>query len=662
VCAAIEARGFESPTSVQTALLEPALAGRDVLVSAQTGSGKTVAFGLMLAPELASLAERGARDERACTPRLLVIAPTRELANQVRDELAWLLSPLGARVLAVTGGTSVVGELRALGRGADVLVGTPGRLCDHLSRKAVDPSHVAAVVLDEGDEMLDLGFRDELETILQTLPAERRTILCSATMPEGVAALARRYQKDPVRIAVNPPGGAHADIAHVAHLVRPSERLDAVVNLLLAAPDERTIVFVRTRAEAGEMGATLANLGFSAAALSGEMAQRERTQTMEAFRAGRVTVLIATDVAARGLDVPEVTRVVHADLPGDGATLTHRAGRTGRAGRKGESVLLVPPAGRGRAQGLLREAGIRSAQFRPVPQAAEIRAAAGERLRVRLGVAAASATAAGTDETDAAASAKGVAEVQPAYRALAARLLDGADPVDLVARLLGEVRFEGPCAPREVRPVELPTAPRPRAAWAPPQPEGAMAAPRERDGRGGDGGFTDAHVMFRVNFGERHGATPSRLLAMVCRRGGIRGQDVGAIRIGGDGSTFGVAPHVARGFTRAVSRRDERDPYVRIEPLAAGGAAGPRERGGYAAANDEAGTPWASSGPRTRGYARPAPGGAPTEHRAPSRTHRAWEDRNSAFAQALDSGVVGPQPEGAAPAPARKRFGSLRRA
>ncbi|MEI8254907.1 MAG: DEAD/DEAH box helicase, partial [Deltaproteobacteria bacterium] len=348
---ALATRGFTELTPVQYALIDPAHANRDLLVSAMTGSGKTVAFGLLVAPSLEGTTPA---TSRGAAPRAIVITPTRELANQVREELAWLLAAISVRVVVVTGGTSVSGERRALAAGADIVVGTPGRLQDHLEHNAIDGSKVQTVVLDEADEMLDMGFRDELDSILKTMPADRRTVMLSATVPREIEDLARNYQRNPARVAIDPPGQSNENISFVAHLVPPSSRVDVVVNLLLAAQDERTMVFVRTRADATDLGAQLSQLGFTAAALQGEMGQRERTQTLDSFRAGRVQVLVATDVAARGLDVPEVTMIIHADLPGDPSALTHRSGRTGRAGRHGTSVLLVPSFARRRAEAMLR--------------------------------------------------------------------------------------------------------------------------------------------------------------------------------------------------------------------------------------------------------------------------------------------------------------------
>jgi ATP-dependent RNA helicase DeaD len=536
-------RGFTSLTPVQRAVLAPELGGRDLRISSQTGSGKTVAIGLVLAelvgpdggPETGAAraggdgGHGGGARERACRPRAVVIAPTRELAAQVSGELGWLLGPLGARTVTVTGGTNVGVELRALARGAEVVVGTPGRLLDHLSRGAIDPSSVAAVVLDEADQLLDLGFRDELEAIADAMPEDRQTLLVSATFPREVLALADRFQRDAAPVVGTPPGDANADIAHVGHVVRPDERFDALVNLLLFAPDERTLVFARTRAGAAELADLLAGERFAAAALTGEMDQRERTRTLDAFRAGALRVLVATDVAARGIDVPEVTRVVHADLPDNDEVYTHRSGRTGRAGRKGTSHVLVPPSRARVASEMVRRAGGQLA-WRPLPGPEQVLAAAAERLERRVLEAAPPG--------------------DPRWHELAGRLLERADdPAAIVARLLAMADEGSPCEPRRLTPVEPPrhAAARPARAAAP--------------GRHG------TPVAFRIGWGARHGADPRRLLALVCRRGNVRGTDIGAIHVGPTSSTVEVAAAVADQFAAAVRAPDPRDGHVRIAPF-----------------------------------------------------------------------------------------------
>ena len=336
---ALAARDYSVPTAVQLAVLEDAAAARDLLVSAQTGSGKTVAFGLAIAPALLGEAEQF---ERAAEPLALVIAPTRELAMQVQRELAWLYAGTGARVVTCVGGMDARAEARQLEMGAHIVVGTPGRLRDHLERRRLQLSKLRAIVLDEADEMLDLGFREDLEFILDATPDSRQTLLFSATMPREIEMLARRYQRDALRIETIRRDEPHADIEYRAIAVAPHDIENAVVNVLRLHEVRATLVFCATREAVKRMQARLLERGFSAVALSGEFTQHERTQALQALRDGRARVLVATDVAARGLDLPDLTLVIHADLPNDRETLLHRSGRTGRAGRKGLVTLIVP--------------------------------------------------------------------------------------------------------------------------------------------------------------------------------------------------------------------------------------------------------------------------------------------------------------------------------
>ncbi|XXX73075.1 DEAD/DEAH box helicase [Sorangium sp. So ce134] len=617
---ALAGRGFTSLTPVQQAVLDPELAGRDLRVSSQTGSGKTVAIGLALAPRLegalagrAAAAAPDAAPRAAAAPAAVIIAPTRELAAQIAVELGWLLSPLGARVACVTGGTSFGAEARSLRRDPLVIAGTPGRLLDHLERGTIDPRGVLDLVLDEADQMLDLGFREELEAIVGRMPEDRRTHLVSATFSREVRALADRFQRDPVSVEGTRPGAANGDIAHVAHLVLPAERDAALVNLLLLAPGERTLVFVRTREGAAELADKLTALGLPARALSGDLEQRERTRTLDAFRSGAVTTLVATDVAARGIDVPEVGRVIHADPPGDPEVFTHRSGRTGRAGRKGTSVMLVAPPAREHALRLLRRARVEAA-FRPAPSPEDVLRAADERLAAELAGArrggagdAAAEGAEGAGEPREPRDAAGPAP-DARLRGLAARLLADMDATELVAALLARAKHTGPCAPQPVTavapPRSEPPAPRGRSAappWSGAAPRGRSArsaeppwseapprgrsAPRRVDvaPRGGDvaprrgdvaprrdGGEQPPRlpfvpfVPFQVNWGERHGADPRRLLALVCRRGGVSSRQIGAIRIGSTASVVEVASPAAPDFARAVNQPDARDARIRI--------------------------------------------------------------------------------------------------
>ncbi|MCR4379137.1 MAG: DEAD/DEAH box helicase, partial [Rhodospirillales bacterium] len=361
---ALKKRGYETLTPVQLAMLAPELKDADALVSAQTGSGKTVAFGLAIAPTLLGGAERFARADSAA-PLALAIAPTRELALQVKRELEWLYELTGASVASCVGGMDMRAERRVLQQGAHIVVGTPGRLRDHIERGSFDTTALKAIVLDEADEMLDLGFRDDLEYILDATPSDRRTLMFSATVPRSITALAKRYQRDAVRVATHSPEKQHLDIEYRAMAVAPNDRENAIINVLRYFDAKNAIVFCATRATVNHLTSRLGNRGFSVVALSGELSQNERTHALQAMRDGRARVCVATDVAARGIDLPNLELVIHADVPKNAESLLHRSGRTGRAGRKGVSTLIVPHTWRKRTERLLQNANIEATWDKP---------------------------------------------------------------------------------------------------------------------------------------------------------------------------------------------------------------------------------------------------------------------------------------------------------
>ncbi len=532
---ALEKRGFTELTVVQQAVLAPGAAGRDLQISSQTGSGKTVALGLVLAPGLLeATASNGASREL----RALVIVPTRELAVQVSDELRWLYASVaGLKVECVTGGSSVGQERRRLERKPTIVVGTPGRLHDHIRSRAIDCAGVAQVVLDEADRMLDMGFRDELEAILDAVPADRSTHLVSATFAPGIQKLARKYQNKPLSVEGTRLGDANQDIQHIGYLIRLQDRYPTIVNLLLLAKDERTLVFVNTRSEASELADKLAKDGFAAAPISGELEQSQRTQTLKAFRNGMTTVLVATDVAARGLDIAEVEMVIHTDAPRDAESYTHRAGRTGRAGRKGRSVLLASPQRRRKVEYLLNHAKV-SMQWSEVPSAASVEKSLAKQARHRL--------------RDWLAAAPEPDKKQLAH---AVSLLEEMDATVLVARLV-ELGREKPKA--QAREVEATSAtgdvrqrPERRAAHS------DRPARRERN-------FAARSAQFEINWGRHDGATPQRLLALLCRRGDVTSRMIGAIDINSRKATFEVADSVARQFECSARKPDSRDPDLVI--------------------------------------------------------------------------------------------------
>lgn len=536
---ALTKRGFEKLTTVQEAVANADDGSRDLRISSQTGSGKTVAIGFALADKLVLPDRVG--------PTTLVIAPTRELAMQVRDELAWLFAGMpDARCEVVTGGTNLDRERVRLLRKPSVVVGTPGRLLDHLRRGGLDISSVRQLVLDEADQMLDLGFKDELDGILEHLPAERRTHLVSATFPRAVLELADRFQDEPLLIEGNAPGEAHADIEHVACRIGAREHYQATVNLLLLAGEERTLIFVRTREETARMADKLAADGFGALPLNGDLAQSQRTRTLNAFRNGSIKVLVATDVAARGIDVPAVTMVIHVEIPIDAATYVHRSGRTGRAGQKGRSVLLVPKARAGRSHRMFGQLGIEPRwTWPPTPQNIT------KKQLERAEAASLSTLTAGVAAT-------------PEKRASAANLLRERDPVEVVAMLL----TKSITAPRAAFELLPPAPPKDRHAsprlgaerrGTPGAKPSWSEAPHEPAKRP-DHGF----VRFRINWGARGGANPRRILAHVCRRGGVDNRQVGSISMHTTWSTFEVSQQVADDFARRVQRRDKRDPHLVI--------------------------------------------------------------------------------------------------
>ena len=366
---ALTARNYTEPTPVQLAVLRLDSAERDLLVSAPTGSGKTVAYGLALASMLLGDAERIGRPQQ---PLALIVAPTRELAQQVQRELEWLFAAAGGRVISCVGGMDIRREQRLLSQGAHIVVGTPGRLADHLDQRHLHLSAVRAVVLDEADEMLDLGFRDELEILLKATPPERRTLMFSATLPKPILTLARHYQRNALRLALTSENEPHADIEYRVFSIRARDVEHAVVNSLRFFDASGALVFCSTREAVRHLHANLQERGFPAVALSGELKQHERNSALQALRDGRARVCVATDVAARGLDMPDVGLVIHGDLPQNRQALLHRSGRTGRAGRKGLSLLLAPAPQRSAVERLLASAKIK-ATWSAAPSADAIR-------------------------------------------------------------------------------------------------------------------------------------------------------------------------------------------------------------------------------------------------------------------------------------------------
>jgi ATP-dependent RNA helicase DeaD len=500
LAAALAEKGYETLTPVQDAVLAAGVAGRDLLVSAQTGSGKTVAFGIAIADEVLAGQDRLLYADK---PLALVVAPTRELALQVQREFEWLYAGAGAVIASCVGGMDYRTERRALERGAHVVVGTPGRLRDHIERNSLDLSGARAVVLDEADEMLDLGFAEDLGFILAAAAPDRRTLMFSATVPQGIEKLAAEFQTNALRLTVKGEAGQHSDIAYRALSVAVRDREHAIFNVLRFYEAERAIVFAKTRANVNHLFARMINRGFQAVALSGELSQSERTHALQALRDGRARVCIATDVAARGIDLPGLELVIHADLPTNPETLLHRSGRTGRAGAKGTSVLIVPPADFRKASRILRDAKVEAEWGKP-PSAEDVQAREDERLLTHPAL-----DAAPGDEAE-----------------IAAALL-ASHGAEQVAAAFVRLWRSGRSAPEVLS----------DAVDAPAR----AAAPRERAEFG-------PAVWYALSVGHEGRAEARWLLPKICDAGGVAKDAIGAIRVQRDQTFVQIAAAQAARF------------------------------------------------------------------------------------------------------------------
>ncbi len=515
---ALEERGYAELTPVQSAMLEDGVADADLLVSAQTGSGKTVAFGMAIANSL-----MGKNEKLGMTvqPLALIVAPTRELALQVSRELSWLYAGAGAKMATCVGGMEMRKEVRALQQGAHIVVGTPGRLRDHITRGSLDLEAIKAVVLDEADEMLDLGFREDLEFILDASPKERRTLMFSATVPAQIGKMAAKYQRDAMRIATAGEKKQHADIEYRLMPVAPHERENAIINALLYFDAPSTMVFCSTREAVKHLASRLGNRGFGVVSLSGELSQAERTNALQSMRDGRARVCVATDVAARGIDLPNLDLVIHADLPTNPDTLLHRSGRTGRAGRKGICILVAPMHRRRSAERLLSLAKVQATQVR-APSQMDIY----ERDRERL------LSGIGADLERSPEEAETVTELLKRHSA------------DAVA--LAYIRMVQASRPTA---EELSDTGIPEVAM----PSGEKEADRFDNG-----------VWFRIPQGRKHNVEPRWLLPTLCKAGHLTKRDIGFIRLLDNETRFEIRPEKADAFFEAISNAKGSEKGLRV--------------------------------------------------------------------------------------------------
>ena len=537
---ALSSLGYEEPTPIQCEAVPPLLAGRDVLGTAATGTGKTAAFALPLLDRLPPL------EERPGTPTGLVLAPTRELAVQVSEAMYKYGRGLGARVLPVYGGTPIGQQLRALSRGVDLVVATPGRAVDLLNRGALRFDDLRTVVLDEADEMLDMGFVEDIEALLSAAPEGRQTVLFSATMPSRTAALARRHLKDPVQVRIERAAVAAGEAPKVrqsAFLVPRAHKAAALGRVLDIEAPTAAIVFCRTRDEVDTVTETLNGRGYRAEALHGGMSQDQRDRVMGRLRAQTADLLVATDVAARGLDVEHLTHVINYDVPSAPESYVHRIGRVGRAGREGVAVTLADPREHRMLKTIERVTGQRIS-VEPVPTVADLRVRRLELTRAAL------RESLLTDELD-------------RFRTVVESLSDEFDvlQVALAAVKLAHEAVGG----RDDDEPDIPQVRAPAAGAG--EPRGAKGdRGRSRPRSSGD------HPMTRlyVGAGRSAGIRPQDLVGAIAGESSLTGRDVGAIEIAERFSLVEVpedkAEEVIRGLRGATLRGKK--PTVRRERYA----------------------------------------------------------------------------------------------
>jgi len=496
--------GYESPSPIQAATIPPLLQGRDVLGQAQTGTGKTAAFAL---PILARI------DPSQQAPQALVLAPTRELAIQVAEAFQKYAHHLpGFHVLPIYGGQGYGPQLQALRRGVQVIVGTPGRVIDHIERGSLDLSRLRCLVLDEADEMLRMGFIDDVEAVLKRTPETRQVALFSATMPPQIRRIAQTYLKAPVEVAIKSQTTTAANIRQRYWLVSGLHKLDALTRILEAEPFEAMIVFSRTKLGTEELAEKLSARGIAAAAINGDIEQKQRERTIQKLKDGQIDVLVATDVAARGLDVERISHVLNYDIPYDTESYVHRIGRTGRAGRKGEAILFVTP----RERGMLR--AIERATRQPIEAMALPSVDAVNERRVAKFLGRIGEVLQGDDLAP-------FRELVERYErehdvpaieiaAALARLVQGKTP------LLLEARDEPPP---------------PRAGAGPTQ--GRLKQPRERAADRGSavqGGADVAMETFRIEVGHQHGVQPGNIVGAIANEADLEARYIGRIDIRDD--------------------------------------------------------------------------------------------------------------------------------
>ncbi len=548
ISAALAALGYEEPTPVQREAIPPLIAGRDVLGQAATGTGKTAAFALPILERLAADENRRRGGEKI---RALILVPTRELAMQVAEALHKYGKSLGARVLPIYGGQSIHQQLTVLKRGVDVVVATPGRALDHINRGTLKLGDVQTVVLDEADEMLDMGFAEDLDAILESAPSARQTALFSATLAPRIKAIARRHLKDAVNVKIEPEraeAGTMPKVRQVAYVVQRQQKAAALGRILDIESPEAAIVFCRTRNEVDELTEKLNSRGYRSEAIHGGLSQEQRDRVMRRLREGALDLLVATDVAARGLDIGHLSHVFNFDVPAAPDAYVHRIGRTGRAGREGVAITLAEP----RESRMLRNIEQHTRQkiaIEPVPTVLDLKAKRMEATRASIRQAA--------QDPD----------LGP-WRTIAESLGSEIEMIDIAAAAMKLAHAASGGGGDEEEHIEAVAQPRERKAGKFERKEGTFERKEGKFERksGGDAGRdtkkgprkpagASGAKMTRiyVGFGRKAGIRPADLVGAIANEAGISGRDIGSIEMANGFSLVEVPEASADAIVEALA-------------------------------------------------------------------------------------------------------------
>lgn len=523
--AAIDRLGFEAPTPIQFKAIPALATGRDFIGIAQTGTGKTAAFGIPLLQKL---------DFDSKVVQALVLAPTRELALQTAAGIKELGHGTGLKIAAVYGGAPIGRQISELKGGAQIVVGTPGRILDHLNRGSINLSQVETCILDEADEMLALGFAEDLETILGSLPSQRQMAFFSATMPARITALTHKYLDNPLRVTIESKQRTHELTTERYYEVERGQKLLALTRILAMEMPGPTIIFCRTKQDTADLTERLRGTGISAEAIHGDINQAERERVLRRFRDGLNTVLVATDVAARGLDISGVTHVVNFDIPGDPEQYIHRIGRTGRAGRNGDAITLISPRERGKLKMIQRITGAKIEQGF-VPTEAEIHRFKRELFAETILAAATAAEESGTNApTD--------------FMQLAADLSEKLGALESLATVL----------------QQLWTIQNPAAKGSGSRENGRSSSESGRSGRGYEGSPSGSFIKVRLSMGKMDGLRPGDIVGAIVKEAGVPSQHVGSIDLGDRFSVVELASETAEAIMETLRNTTLRNKEVHV--------------------------------------------------------------------------------------------------